>query len=70
MREPYYSAQQICELVGCCKSKAYEVIAMMNAELKEKGFITFRGKVPRKYADERLNIVREVAELNEKEVLA
>lgn len=69
-RSPYYTAHDISELVGVGRTKAYEVIAKLNEELEAKGFFTFRGKVPRKYADERLNIVREVAELGRKEVTA
>lgn len=62
MKDAYYTAAQISSLVGCGRSKAYEVIAKLNTELEAKGFITFRGKVPRKYAQERMNIVREVEE--------
>ena len=34
-------------------SKAYEIIKKLNDELKEKGFVTVRGKVPTKYFNER-----------------
>lgn len=56
----YYSAKDIIALTGCPRTKAYEVIAQLNAELEEKGFITFKGRTPRRYAEERLNITREV----------
>ncbi len=48
-----YSAKELGEALGVSESKAYQFIRQMNAELKEKGFLTVRGHVPRKYADER-----------------
>lgn len=56
----YYNAKDIVALTGCPRTRAYEVIAQLNAELEEKGFITFKGRTPRRYAEERLNITREV----------
>lgn len=56
----YYGAKDIIALTGCPRTKAYEVIAQLNAELEEQGFITFKGRTPRRYAEERLNITREV----------
>lgn len=58
----YYGAEDIIALTGCSRTKAYEVIAQLNVELEEKGFITFKGRAPRRYTEERLNITREVQE--------
>lgn len=45
---------EVVEALGCSKGKAYEVIRMLNAELEEKGFITFTGKVSERYFHERV----------------
>ena len=61
----YYNAAHIIELTGCARTKAYEVIAQLNAELEAKGYVTFRGRVPKRYAEERLFIEREMRQLKE-----
>lgn len=43
----------IMELFGCSKAKAYQVIADLNHELERKGFLYVRGRVSRKYFEER-----------------
>ena len=37
------------KLLNISEGKAYEIIRMLNAELKEKGYIVVRGKVNTKY---------------------
>lgn len=53
MSRQTYSAKELGEALGVSESKAYEYIRQMNAELTQKGFLTVRGKVSRKYANER-----------------
>lgn len=55
-------ANEVVEALGCSKGKAYEVIRTLNAELKEKGFITFKGKVSEKYFHERVYGLQEGGE--------
>ena len=43
----------IMELFGCSKSRAYRVIAELNRELENKGFLYVRGRVSRRYFEER-----------------
>ena len=43
----FISAEEIKEIVGISKSKE------LNAELKEKGYLTVTGRVSRKYFEER-----------------
>lgn len=43
----------IMELFGCSKSRAYKVISELNHELERKGFLYVRGRVSRKYFEER-----------------
>ncbi|MDD6612682.1 MAG: hypothetical protein PUE91_10805 [Clostridiales bacterium] len=49
----YVTAAEVAETMGVCMATAYTVIKRLNAELEEKGFITVRGKVSRKYFYER-----------------
>lgn len=35
--------------LGCSERKAYEILHKLNDELKEKGYITIAGRVPRSY---------------------
>lgn len=48
-----YNARELAELLGVSESKAYQYIKQMNDELKEKGFLTVRGKIPVAYAQQR-----------------
>ena len=49
MTKIFYSAQDVAELIGVSVSKAYQIIAQMNSELKEKGYLVQRGRVPIAY---------------------
>lgn len=44
---------EIMKALGIGKSNAYAIIKQLNEELDKKGFLTVRGKVPRKYFKER-----------------
>ena len=43
----------VCRELKVGKNKAWEIIRRLNEELAEKGYMTVRGKVPRKYFEER-----------------
>lgn len=49
----FMGAKDIAQTMECSLSFAYKLIKQMNAELKEKGYITMSGKVP-------TNILREI----------
>lgn len=53
MERQTYGAKDLSEVLGVSESKAYQYIKIMNNELKEKGFLTVRGKVPAVYVRER-----------------
>lgn len=53
MEKQVYNVNDIRALLGVSESKAYQYIRLMNEELREKGFLTVRGKVPRTYVEER-----------------
>lgn len=49
----FMGAKDIAQTMECSLSFAYKLIKQMNAELKEKGYITMSGKIPTKYFNER-----------------
>lgn len=49
----FYKADDIKEILGISKSKAYNIIQQLNKELKSKGYITIAGRVPVKYFKEK-----------------
>ena len=53
MAKQVYDAQDVAELLGVSISKSYAYIRQMNEELKEKGYLIVRGKVPAAYLHER-----------------
>lgn len=53
MKKQYLSAKDLSEILGVSESSSYKFIRVMNEELKKKGFLTVRGKVPVSYAKER-----------------
>lgn len=46
-------ADEIAEALNVSAGMAYKLIRQMNAELKEQGYITVRGRVSRKYFQEK-----------------
>lgn len=50
----FYTADDVCKILGVSKPTAYREIKKLNDELRRKGYITISGKVPRKYFEERL----------------
>ena len=49
----YITAAELAELLRISVGHAYKVIHQLNEELAAKGYLTFSGKVPRKYLEER-----------------
>ena len=39
----FMEVQDVTEMLNVSEGKAYEIIRMLNAELKEKGYIVVRG---------------------------
>lgn len=54
MKSRFYTYRDIMQKMECGRSYAYELIAKWNAELKAKGYATFPGRIPKKYADEKM----------------
>lgn len=49
----YYTAQEIAEMLGVSRGKAYKILRDMNAQLKSKGYLTIPGKIPAEYFREK-----------------
>lgn len=49
----FLKAEDISEMLGVSRSKAYQIIKDLNEELEHKGYITVRGKISAKYFYER-----------------
>lgn len=49
----YYTAQEVQEMLGVSRAKAYKVIKELNEELEAKGYLVTAGKVPKKYLAEK-----------------
>lgn len=47
-------AEDVAEELSVSVSYAYKIIRQLNAELKEKGFITVSGRVSREYFNKRV----------------
>ena len=47
------NAAAVAKLLGVNQKKAHEIIRKLNEELAEKGYLTFSGRIPRKYLEER-----------------
>ena len=49
----FITAPELAEMLEMSEGHAYKVIRKLNDELASKGFLTFPGRVPRKYLAER-----------------
>lgn len=54
MAKLFYTAQEVAEMLGVSKSKAYLMIQDWNKELAVMNFVTIQGKVSKKYVDEKI----------------
>ena len=53
MRAQFITAQQIGEIMGVGRSRAYEIVRQLNQELEAMGYITTAGKCPLAYFKEK-----------------
>ena len=49
----FMRVEELAEELGVSKSYAYKIVQKLNAELKEKGFMTISGRVNKQYFMER-----------------
>lgn len=56
----FIKADEIRRLLGISRSKAYQIIRELNAELKSQGYMVLNGKVNRNYFMKKFMIPGEV----------
>lgn len=49
----YITASELSFILGISQGHAYKIIQKLNAELKDEGYLTIAGKVPKKYFEKR-----------------
>lgn len=52
----FYNRDDIADILGYGRAKAYRIIRELNAELEAQGYLIRPGKISRKYFDERFGI--------------
>lgn len=53
MKAQFITAEEVQQIVGVSRSKAYQIVQSLNRELKSKGYITISGKCPLRYFNEK-----------------
>lgn len=56
MERMMYTADDVATMLQISKSKAYQVIASLNKELKDLGKLTIRGKINKRYFEKKLEV--------------
>lgn len=54
MKDAFVDAKEVCQILGIGTTKAYAIIREYNKELAEKGFLTIRGRCPRRYFESKI----------------
>lgn len=49
----YYKSDDIVNILHVSKSKAYKIMRQLNKELEDKGYLTIRGRVSKKFFQEK-----------------
>ena len=45
----YFTANEISEMLGVSRAKAYRIVKELNEELAAKDYIVIQGRIPRKF---------------------
>lgn len=53
---PFITVKEIAEITQSSERTAYRIVSALHDELKEKGYLTISGKVPRRYFMERTGL--------------
>ena len=54
MNEKFLEVGDVMQILEISRSAAYKLMRQINSELEKKGYIVIRGKVSRKYFEERI----------------
>ena len=52
----FYFCRDVMQMMECKENKAYKIIRQLNGELKAKGILTYDGRVPKNYFDQRYGL--------------
>lgn len=52
----FYFVSDVMQILGCSKSKSYDVIRSLNRELSAKGFYVCSGRVSKSYFNKRFGL--------------
>ena len=55
----FYTYEDVCEILSISRNKAYEIIRELNKELQAQGYMTFSGRVSKKYFNEKFYCIEE-----------
>ncbi len=53
MKAQFITAEEVQQIIGVSRSKAYQIVQSLNRELKSMGYITVSGKCPLRYFNEK-----------------
>lgn len=53
MRAQFITADEVKDILGVSRSKAYQIVQAMNRELKSEGYITIAGKCPIQFFEQK-----------------
>lgn len=53
-RKLFITANDVADMMGVSKSRAYRIIRDLNRELSERGYVTVAGRVSRKFFEEKV----------------
>lgn len=62
-RTRFVTAKDVEEELGVSLSYAYKLIRRLNAEREEQGFVTIKGRVSRRYFEERIYGITDKSEV-------
>lgn len=65
MSNPMMRPAEVAEIMDCSIATGYNIIKELNAELKAKGYITRRARIPRRYFYERTGLDPELSDTQE-----
>ena len=54
VNEKFLEVGDVMQILGISRSAAYKLMRQINSELEKKGYIVIRGKVSRRYFEERI----------------
>ncbi len=54
MKDAFVDAKEVCQILGVGTTKAYAIIREYNKELAGQGFLTIRGRCPRRYFESKI----------------